>query len=188
MNTLTEIYYSLCAQGYCSDKGDIHSYIEVYEKLLEPYRNGSILEIGIFKGDSLRMWEQYFNEAHGIDCSDQPHGGMADLREMIASGEHNIYIGDATSPEDADKFFKGMKFDVIIDDGSHALQHQLESYRVYSKYLKPNGIYIIEDIQDIESEREIFEAIDSDKQVTIIDNRQVKGRYDDILITIKDKK
>lgn len=184
--TLQEIWHSMPIK---TDKGDVHSYLPIYEEILKPYRSTAtdILEIGIFNGASLLLWEKYFDNAkiHGIDCSDQPIGGMADLRPMIASGEHNIYIGDATSMQDAFKFFGQIKFDVIIDDGSHALVHQIQSYMVYSNFLNEGGIYIIEDIQDIDKEREIFEDIDSDKTVEIIDNRHVKNRYDDVIVIIK---
>jgi hypothetical protein len=40
------------------------------------------------------------------------------------------------------------QFDVIIDDGSHAWEHQLETLKNFYPYLKQNGIYIIEDINE----------------------------------------
>lgn len=178
--TLTEIYYSLCAQGYCSDKGTYHSYVDIYSELLEPYRNGSILEIGVFKGDSLRMWEQYFNEAYGIDCSDQPHGGMADLREMIASGEHNIYIGDGCSKEFIDTHFKDKKFSVVIIDASHDLDQEIEMFHLYKDYVSPGGKIIIEDPQNIDRDKNTYLSLC--ENVEIIDRRNIKNRYDDCLI------
>ena len=47
-----------------NDKGSNHSYIEIYERLLSPYRdtNCKVLEIGVAQGYSLRMWNQYFNK------------------------------------------------------------------------------------------------------------------------------
>ena len=37
-------------------------------------------------------------------------------------------------------------FDVIIDDGSHFVDHQLTSFKTLYKYLNNNGLYIIEDL------------------------------------------
>lgn len=50
--TLTEIWQRLKEQGHESDKGSIHSYIPVYEKLFEQYRHTAlnVLEIGLFRG------------------------------------------------------------------------------------------------------------------------------------------
>jgi cephalosporin hydroxylase len=189
MKTLNEIYKANLVNGW-PDKGSIHSYIDVYEEVLKPYRERPypvFIEIGLFSGQSLRMWEQYFSEAstvYGIDCSDQPCGGLQDLRPMIAEGTHNIIIMDGTSPEDIEKHFKDVMFDVIIDDGSHNLEHQLASYKHFKSHLSKGGIYIIEDIQSLDANREVFENIDPDKTVTILDRRSIKNRYDDLLIII----
>ena len=38
-------------------------------------------------------------------------------------------------------------FDIIIDDGSHIMEHQQTSLQILSQYMKPYGTYIIEDIE-----------------------------------------
>ena len=185
--TLQQIYLNNIRNGW-PDKGTVHSYIEVYAEILEPYRTTAknILEIGILNGSSLRMWEQYFTgTVYGVDCTDQPVGGQYDLRTMIAELTHNIIIMDGTSEADIAKHFSGMKFDVIIDDGSHQIEHQVKSYFALKDYLSEGGIYIIEDIQDIDTSKIIFENIDSEKTVLILDRRKIKGRYDDVLIVIQ---
>lgn len=188
METLHNIYFTLCKQGYCSDKGTVHSYLDVYADILEPYRHSAlnVLEIGLFHGHSLRMWEQYFKATvWGIDCDEQPHGGMADLRPMILSGQHNIKIFDATDANVARKYFGDIQFDVIIEDASHQLEQQVELYKLYSQYLSPGGIYIIEDIDDIDTTRNTFETLDNTKNISILDRRNIKGRYDDVLCIIR---
>lgn len=188
MKSLKEIWNELNAQGLGSDKGDIHSYLDVYEELLAPYRNtaANILEIGIFKGHSLLLWENYFSgRVYGIDCDEQPHGGMADLRPMIASGEHNITIMDACSYTEAEKHFGDLKFDVICDDAAHSFYQQVDLYNLWKNYLAPGGIYLIEDVQHIDTTREAFLTLDPEKKIEVIDRRGVLGRYDDVLIVIK---
>jgi len=186
--TLQEIYEDLKTKGFETDKGSVHSYIPVYEEILAPYRNTAkfVLEIGVFKGNSLRMWEKYFNcPVFGVDCDETPHDGMADLREMIASGEHLIKIFDASNENEVKENLGNIKFDVIIEDANHQLSQQLELYRIYKEYLTPNGIYIIEDVEDIDENRGVFKNIDSEKTVTILDRRNIKDRFDDVLIIIK---
>ncbi len=189
MSTLKNIFETLQLQGFETDKGTVHSYIDVYEDVLASYRNTAenVLEIGVFKGNSLRMWEQYFKQASviGVDCDDMPHGGLADLREMIESGKHCIKIFDAENPKLVKEHFAGMKFDVIIEDANHSLEQQLKLYNIYKEYLAPGGIYIIEDVEDIDKSRTAFETIDNSKTVTILDRRNILNRFDDILIIIK---
>lgn len=190
MEQLLQIYNRLCSQGYCSDKGTVHAYIEQYESILAPYREKAknVLEIGVFHGHSLRLWEQYFTNAkvYGIDCSETPVDGMADLRPMIAEGTHNILIGDATSKADIDRFFGKTKFDIVYDDGSHQLEHQLKTIEIFKNRLTSNGVIIIEDIQDLDKDREAFESL-TDVSVEVIDLRNVKNRYDDVIIIIRNK-
>jgi cephalosporin hydroxylase len=188
METLQRIYDKHIGPGGFPDKGTVHSYIEEYSARLEPYRftAKAVLEIGIFSGESLRMWEEYFEnaEVHGIDCSDQPHGGMVDLRPMIAEGTHNISIIDATDLSQVKKTFTGKKFDVIIEDASHQLAHQLGIYEIFKNYLNDGGIYIIEDVDKLDEVRHLFENIDPTKKVEILDRRSIKGRFDDVLVVI----
>lgn len=191
MKQLSEIWLDLSNAGYTTDKNTVHSYIDVYSKILEPYRGAdkTVLEIGLFEGNSLRMWERYFNgDVYGIDCSETPHGGMADLRPMIATGMFNIFICDAENPADIEKYFKKKRFDVVLEDAAHHIEQQLQIYKTIKPYLNPGAIYCIEDIQHIDETRTVFENIDSDKNVEIIDRRNILGRYDDVLCIITDKK
>jgi hypothetical protein len=177
MKTLQQIWDDLNAKGMGSDKGSVHSYLPVYEELFKPYRGkGSLLEIGVFKGDSLRMWAEYFGKENvaGIDCSETPIDGMADLREMIKDG-WPIFIMDAENPDIETGEYRP-RFNIIIDDAGHEVNQQLNLHRIWSKYVRPGGLYIIEDIQNIDRDRHLFEPLGE-----IIDLRHVKGRYDDVL-------
>lgn len=191
LKSLNEIWNELNEQGYGSDKGSVHSYLPLYEQILEPYRETAmkVLEIGIFKGASLLMWEQYFTQAkvHGIDCSETPINGMADLRPLIEEGTHNIHIMDGTSEEQIDKEFGNTKFNIVIDDSSHDLTAQLQTINIFKNRLAENGMIILEDLQDIDKDRWIFDAMSSEFLVDIIDLRKEKFRYDDVLIIIKNK-
>lgn len=190
MNTLQEIYLKHKV-GDWPDKNSTHSYIPIYEEILAPYRTTAknILEIGLMSGESLRMWDEYFSgDVYGIDCSLKPVDGKADLTQAIADGL-KISIGDATSKGDIDKFYKGMKFDVIIEDANHDRQQQIDIYFALKSYINDGGIYIIEDIQDIDPFRRqfatIFNYMSHRTNLEIIDRRRVKGRYDDVIAIIR---
>jgi|SRR6185369_1608377 len=182
MKTLQEIYLKH-KKGDWPDKGSVHSYIEVYEKLLAPYRftAKNILEIGLMSGESLRMWNEYFSGmVYGMDISIKPINGLADLTQIIKDG-YNVRIGDASNPADIELNFKGMKFDVVIEDANHDIDQQLAIYKTMKPYLSGNSIYIIEDIQDIDSSRIYFEDLGCE----VIDRRHIKNRYDDVLVIIR---
>jgi cephalosporin hydroxylase len=185
MKSLLEIYnkYYDPKTGW-PDKGTVHSYIEVYEEILAPYRNTArnILEVGLMNGESLRMWDEYFKGyVFGIDCSIKPIGGKADLTKAIEEGLY-ISIGDATDPATVERFYKGLKFDVIIEDAGHSIEQQLTIYNTLESYLNEGGIYIVEDVQDIDNDYGFFGLIGNEE---VIDRRKIKGRYDDVLVIIR---
>jgi hypothetical protein len=173
LNDIYKGYQNIEGHG---DKGTIHTYIDEYEVLLNPYRyNSDVLEVGICKGESVRMWDDYFVDSTiiGVDIE------VSGLVDIINAKYYNIIIADATKPSFLDKI-NNHKFDVIIDDGSHRLEDQIKTFFLLKDSVKAGGIYIIEDIQDIESSRVIFEGIHPD--VRIIDNRFIKNRYDDVMV------
>ena len=73
-------------------------------------------------------------------------------------------------------------FDIIIDDGSHDLEDQKEVIRLYIPKLKPNGMLIIEDIQEY-GYIETLEQLAGD--IEIHDLRHINNRYDDIALIIR---
>lgn len=180
----------LCAKhkrGLWPDKGDVHSYLDWYATALEKYRHTAscVLEIGLMSGESLRMWTDYFTaaEVYGMDISIKPIDGMADLTKCISEG-YRVRIGNAANPDDIAKYFKGKKFDVVIEDAGHHIEQQLAIYANLKSYMNEGGIYIIEDVQDIDATRSLLENIDSERTVEVLDFRQLKDRYDDVLVVI----
>lgn len=185
--TLKQIY-DKHFDGTWPDMGSVHSYLEIYEELLAPYRftAKNILEIGLFTGARLKIWESYFSgTVHGIDCDEQPHGGMADLRPMIASGKHNIHIFDAMDTAEIKKRFSGVLFDVIIEDAGHSIESQVDLYNAWKPYLAPGSLYIIEDIQNLDRDKGTLVSLDPERTAHVYDLRGVKQRYDDVIIVYK---
>jgi hypothetical protein len=179
MKTLDEIYQKYKSPEGHGDKGTAHSYIDEYDRLLTPYRNNSIvLEIGLCMGESLLMWEEFFinSKIFGVDITSQFLG------KLIEDQTHNIIISDATKVDVLD-YFKNETFDVIIDDGSHQLQDQINTFNIFKDKMNSGGIFIIEDVEMIEHKKDVFLSLHTD--VSIIDNRHIKGRKDDVLIVYR---
>lgn len=169
--------------GDWPDKGDVHSYVEIYEEILAPYRHTAknILEIGLMSGESLRMFSEYFaGTVYGIDCDIKPINGLADLTQTIKDG-YNVLIGDASNPFFIEDCFKEIKFDVVIEDANHDIDQQRDIYKAIKPYMNRGGIYIIEDLQSIQNANQLSMELGGQ----VIDRRDVKGRYDDLLLIIK---
>lgn len=138
MKTLDKI-----AIKYGTDKSSlIHNYCNKYEKHLPFNRldHISILEIGVFRGSSLKMWGEYYENAKilGIDIN-------PDCKQY-ASNKVSIEIGSQTDAAFIEKIAQEHgPFDLIIDDGSHMQSHIIFSFNCLFKHLKPSGIYIVED-------------------------------------------
>lgn len=179
MKSLGEIYLNYQSPEGHGDKGTAHTYIEEYEKLLGEYReNSTVLEIGICKGESLKMWNEYFinSNVYGIDITDEY------IKELINENKYNIIIGNACS-EEILKQLDNLTFDVIIDDGSHMINDQINSFNILKNRMNPNGIYIIEDVNNIDLSRDRLTELHNN--IKIIDNRHIKNRVDDALAVYK---
>ena len=182
MKSLEEIYQNHSTPVGDGDKGTLHSYIPIYSSILENYRSDiSFLEIGVSLGYSIKMWMEYFTNSQiiGVEKYPQYNNPNCMIGELMNDSKCQIWIDDATDEKIFDNI-KETKFDVIIDDGSHQLKDQIKSFLLLKSTMKKGGIYIIEDVVNIDNSRESFESLHSNCE--IIDNRTVKGRYDDVLI------
>lgn len=145
MNELSNL-----AKKYQCDKGEArvdghesHKYTKIYHELFVPIKEEveNILEIGVNKGGSLRMWRDFFPNAmiYGVDYQEKflfSEGGIVTFK----GGQ-----GDPNTIKDNIAKLK-IKFDLIIDDGSHRHEHQQKTLSALFKFLKPGGLYIIEDL------------------------------------------
>jgi len=176
MKSLNEIYQNYSAPDHHGDKGTIHTYIEIYERVLEKYRtNSTVLEIGIYNGLSLRMWNDYFidSKIYGIDIH------MNEFTNQLINENYNLIIGNACDVSILNNF-NDVVFDVIVDDGSHVLSEQIMPFNLFKSKMKSGGIFIIEDVLDIDNTKSLFEGLHDNCE--IIDNRHIKNRHDDVMV------
>jgi hypothetical protein len=119
-------------------------YLPVYEELLGALRGESfaLLELGVWKGDSLAMWRGAFPLATivGIDL-DPPQVDLGPRVHAIAGDQADVELLDRVRAEHAPGGFA-----VIIDDASHIGTLSARSLMaLYPRHLRPGGTYIIED-------------------------------------------
>lgn len=123
---------------------DKHAYIEYYNRHFLSQREEftSVLEIGLFRGGSLKLWRDYFPNATlaGLDIQDKSKleheiGDLFTYRGNQGDREHLGHI--------ARDFQDG--FDLILDDGSHKWDHQQISLGFLFPHVKAGRYYVIED-------------------------------------------
>ena len=187
-----------------------HNFISNYLKLLKNFDIDDvedILEIGIgclerkqmegarpygYKtGNSLRMWRDYLinSNIHGIDI----------YKEAMIENEDRIftYVCDQSNKNQLEDLCKNKikkQLDIIIDDGSHELSHQVTSFETLEKFLKVGGIYIIECIQPSNiiklqdlSAFSIKNHIEQNYDVHYYDTRKDTNKNDDFMLVFKKK-
>jgi trans-aconitate methyltransferase len=174
LKTLAEIYSKFKGPGGSGDKGTIHTYIDYYQSLFNPLRHKPIklLEIGIHTGHSLALWKTYFDKAEitGIDIRKDR------INKSLVRG-CKVIISDATIQNNLGPF------DIIIDDGSHRIEDQIKTFNIFFEKLNTNGLYIIEDIQDIDKNKDLLTSLHY--SATVVDLRKENARYDNVLVVYK---
>jgi hypothetical protein len=81
------------------------------------------------------------------------------------------------------------KFDIIIDDGPHTLESMVLCIDLYLPKLNKGGVLVIEDVQSMDWIPVLNKTFNKIKNETdqsdIIDLRNTKGRYDDLMFVIR---
>ena len=171
-----------------TDKNTSHSYLPLYQKLLEGKRETAknVLEVGIWAGGSIKLWSDFFINAtvHGIDIVNP------ELGEDITNNE-NIILHTSCDAYNNDFFLnhllnKNIKFDLMLDDGPHTLESMKQFINLYSQIMTDDGILIIEDVQEWGWIDVLKNEVPNHLKdfIKIYDLRSNKNRYDDIVFTI----
>lgn len=116
-----------------------------YGRLLPAYRSLNpcrILEIGVGNGGSLKAWKEYF---------DHPQLNAIDIdAKCFENVPANVWCfpGDQSDTEFLARCISATgDLDVIIDDGSHRVDHQQITFEALWPHLRPGGLYVIEDLE-----------------------------------------
>lgn len=121
----------------------LHNYLAYYWMHFRDIRLEvkKVLEIGIGTGASLRMWEEFFPNAtiYGIDLNPRCKDFEGERRKVL--------IGDQADRHFLEQVIQQTNgaLDIIIDDGSHLMEHQLKSFEFLFPTMSDHGIYAIED-------------------------------------------
>jgi cephalosporin hydroxylase len=119
-------------------------YFHVYERHFRPFVNRPVLmfEIGTGGGGSSQMWKRYFGPLAcivtvdiNIECA------------MHGDEQVKVRIGDQTNLEFLSEIIGEFgKPDIVLDDGSHVMEHVTTTFRYLYPRMSHNGIYMVEDL------------------------------------------
>jgi len=143
-NVLTKI-----GRSTGTDKATYHNFTPVYERFLFDKKDTmkQMIEIGVFQGGSIKMWDIYFPTCKilGLDINSKY------FHEHVFSDKVNLAVCNAVNEAEFTDILRKHEIqpgtvDLIIDDASHIVSHQLKTIELAWKYVKPGGLYIIEDM------------------------------------------
>src|SRR5450432_150132 len=122
-------------------------YFEIYHRHLAKYigRDITLVEVGVYSGGSMPMWQEYFGpgcRVHGIDI--QPEC------KAYENDRTKIHIGDQSDRDFWRRFRDDVpSVDILIDDGGHMPDQQIVTLEEMLPHINPGGTYICEDIHGI---------------------------------------
>jgi len=142
-------------------------YFDIYHRYLSKFVNTDVhvVEIGIYSGGSLPMWQHYFGP--------NSHVTGVDIEEACRAYENDrtqIFIGDQADRQ----FWKRLRdtarpIDVVIDDGGHTSEQQRITLEETLPYIRPGGVYLCEDIHGVDCRFSAFVH-------TLVDNLNALSR------------
>jgi hypothetical protein len=122
------------------DLGYIHTfYAHLFEARKDTVRQ--MLEIGIYRGHSIRLWQSYFPNAqvHASDIQRCPTVEKLERVSVYYENAYNLSFVEKFQPE---------SFDIVIDDGPHTYESMVYFLTHYPALVKSGGVLVLEDIID----------------------------------------
>lgn len=119
-------------------------YLDIYDRHIGRFRGKApvMLEIGVFGGGSLAMWKDYLGPGAKLIGIDINPACKAHEAEGI-----EIFIGSQDDPALlAAVLEKYPEIDIVLDDGSHRMDHLRATFDLLYQRVKPDGLYLLEDL------------------------------------------
>jgi hypothetical protein len=119
-------------------------YFDIYDRYFAKYRNTDVcfLEIGIYNGGSLQMWKNYFGpkaKIFGVDINPEC--------KKLEESQIEIHIGDQADKNFLEQLTRKIpRPNVVLDDGGHFMDQQINTFEVLYPFVLSDGIYMCEDM------------------------------------------
>lgn len=129
-----------------ADAPKIHKwyhYFDVYHAAFSAFRDKPVtmIEIGVQRGGSLRMWQAYFGPQARIFGLDVDPAVAAH-----APPGSRVFIGDQADPAVLRRMLAETgPPDIVLDDGGHTMRQMIGTFEVLYPAMRLPGVYLIED-------------------------------------------
>ena len=132
-------------------------------------------------GASLRMWKDYFPNAN-------IYGADIDRDILFNEDRINTYYVDQLNTESIKSMWKDIglnNFDIIIDDGLHEVNANLNFFFNSFDKLKKNGIYVIEDVKLYDISKLYNKLKKFSPEIIVLNSKISKAYIDNNLIIVR---
>lgn len=179
-----------------SDKKSVHAYMEVYEMLFAELLPETVLEIGVFNGDSHKLWADFLLQA-GLWEAPVVIGFDTDLSHLTTDFTEAPYADDTVFLHEVDAYTdealatldRYPQPDVVIDDGPHTLESMLYACTHYAPRVAEGGLFVVEDVPNLDWIPQMTEALPANlrRESFAIDRRAVgtSSFNDDVLFVVR---
>ncbi len=135
--TLKELFHSRGYEYYPTDKDTHHNYLQTYSELFasRQHQDINILEVGTWKGGSMKLFEDYFTHANII--------GYDLVAPEVPLSRAKVIIKDFYSINPAEL----PELTIAIDDGPHDTESQMKFVELVYPRLLAGGMLIVEDVR-----------------------------------------
>jgi hypothetical protein len=119
-------------------------YFAAYERHFRAFVDRPVLmfEIGTGGGGSSQMWKRYFGPLARIVTVD-----INPARESLGDEQVAVRIGDQSDTDFLGELIDEFGApDIVLDDGSHVMDHVTKTFRFLYPRTAHNGIYFVEDL------------------------------------------
>ena len=133
-------------------------------------------------GASLRVWRDYFKNA-------QIYGADIDKDILFQEDRIKTYYVDQLNTPSIETMWKKIgihNFDIIIDDGLHTTDANINLFINSFNKLKKNGIYIIEDVHLLELNNIMEKLKKFNPELIALQNKNVKYQNNNLVIIRND--
>ena len=182
-----------------TDIETIHSYLDTYDSLFLGVKDSAVkvLQLGVgqvvtssqgnfyYYGGDVKLLKNYFTNAQIFSTESLSVEHIWD--ELQNDPKITLFTEvDVFDPAFVSANLAPHSFDVIIADGAHSLEELSFIIPTYLPLLSEKGILVLESIQKWGDTDVLTTLVPDDlkSKVQVVDLRDVKGRYDDVLYIV----
>jgi predicted O-methyltransferase YrrM len=125
---------------------------------------GRVLEVGTYRGDSLRIWIEAFAPQLAVGVEKEYTARIVDgLDDLLLLPDVSIVFGDSTNAMTWQEVKRRIaEVDFLYIDGDHTFPATLIDYALYGSLVRPGGWIVFDDIRNENGVTEVTRFLDGE--------------------------